>query len=118
MAGTGAPAHVKDTRPTEAGRQAGRSWLVDETYVKVERRWCYLYRASDSDGNLVETMLSKTRDMLAAIRCTLRWWNKEDHTLDTESPNVWIGYILFDTIWRPTYTCRGYRAPVAARAQG
>ena len=38
MAGTGAPAHVKDTRPTEAGRQAGRSWLVDETYVKVERR--------------------------------------------------------------------------------
>jgi len=24
MAGTGAPAHVKDTRPTEAGRQASR----------------------------------------------------------------------------------------------
>jgi transposase-like protein len=39
---------------------------VDETYVKVEGRWCYLYRAIDSDGNLVDTMLSPTRDMAAA----------------------------------------------------
>jgi len=48
---------------------------VDETYVKVEGRWCYLYRAIDSDGNLVETMLSKTRDMDAAKRffaCALK----------------------------------------------
>jgi len=48
---------------------------VDETYVKVEGRWCYLYRAIDSDGNLVETMLSKTRDMEAAKRffaCVLK----------------------------------------------
>jgi len=41
---------------------------VDETYVKVAGRWCSLYRAIDSDGNLVETMLSKTRDMDAAKR--------------------------------------------------
>ncbi len=46
--------------------KAGRKWHVDETYVKVAGRWCYLYRAIDSDGNLVETMLSKTRDMDAA----------------------------------------------------
>ncbi len=48
--------------------KAGRKWHVDETYVKVAGRWCYLYRAIDSDGNLVETMLSKTRDMDAAKR--------------------------------------------------
>jgi len=38
-------------------------------------RWHYLYRAIDSEGNLVETMLSKTRDMEAAKRffaCALR----------------------------------------------
>jgi transposase-like protein len=23
-------------------RKAGRSWYVDETYIKVDRRWCYL----------------------------------------------------------------------------
>jgi len=43
--------------------------------VKVAGRWCYLYRAIDADGNLVETMLSKTRDMDAAKRffaCALK----------------------------------------------
>jgi putative transposase len=48
--------------------QAGSSWYVDETYVRVKGRWCYLYRAIDWDGNLVDTMLSETRDMEAAKR--------------------------------------------------
>src|SRR4028118_461737 len=48
--------------------EAGRSWYVDETYVKVNGRWCYLYRAIDREGNLVDSMLSKTCDMLAAQR--------------------------------------------------
>ena len=30
--------------------QASRSWYIDETYVKVSGRWCYLYRAIDRDG--------------------------------------------------------------------
>jgi len=36
--------------------------------VKVDGRWCYLYRAIDADGNLVDSMLSETRDMDAAKR--------------------------------------------------
>src|SRR5438552_17774968 len=39
--------------------QAGSSWYVDETYVRVKGRWCYLYRAIDRDGNLLDTMLSE-----------------------------------------------------------
>jgi putative transposase len=35
--------------------QAGTSWYVDETYVKVHGKWCYLYRAIDRDGNLVDS---------------------------------------------------------------
>jgi transposase-like protein len=46
--------------------KASRRWHVDETYVKVEGRWCYLYRAIDSNGTLVDTRLSPTRDMDAA----------------------------------------------------
>jgi transposase-like protein len=46
-----------------AGR---RSWHVDETYLKVQGRWCYLYRAIDRNGDLVDTMLSEHRDMAAA----------------------------------------------------
>jgi transposase-like protein len=48
--------------------KAGRKWHADETYVKVDGRWCYLYRAIDADGNLVDSMLSETRDLEAAKR--------------------------------------------------
>src|SRR4051812_10812302 len=43
-----------------------RSWYVDETYVKVHGRWCYLYRAIDQHGSLVDVLLSEHRDMAAA----------------------------------------------------
>ena len=38
------------------------SWYLDETYVKVGGRWCYLYRAIDHDGDLIDSMLSERRD--------------------------------------------------------
>jgi transposase-like protein len=41
-------------------------WHCDETYIKVAAHWCYLYRAIDTDGTLVDTLLSPTRDMTAA----------------------------------------------------
>jgi putative transposase len=46
--------------------RVGRSWYVDETYIKVEGRWCYLYRAIDSSGALVDVLFSEHRDMRAA----------------------------------------------------
>lgn len=48
--------------------KAGRSWYTDETYVKVNGKWCYLYRAIDRDGNLVDSMLSEHRVMDSAKR--------------------------------------------------
>lgn len=48
--------------------KAGGTWHADETYVKVQGRWCYLYRAIDADGNLVDSLLSEHRDMDAAQR--------------------------------------------------
>jgi len=47
-------------------RGPGASWYVDETYLKLRGRWCYLYRAIDRDGNLIDAMLSEHRDMKAA----------------------------------------------------
>jgi putative transposase len=44
----------------------GKSWYVDETYIKVQGQWCYLYRAIDRDGTLVDVRLSDTRDLAAA----------------------------------------------------
>jgi putative transposase len=44
----------------------GQSWYVAETYVRVQGRWQYLYRAIDRDGHLVDVQLSPTRDLAAA----------------------------------------------------
>ena len=46
--------------------RATQKWHVDETYMKVNKKNVYLYRAIDSQGNLVDVRLSETRDMEAA----------------------------------------------------
>jgi transposase-like protein len=48
------------------GRGSGRSWRVDETYIKVRGEWVYLYRAVDKTGQTVDFRLSRTRDVAAA----------------------------------------------------
>lgn len=62
-----APLLADQIRRKRQGK-VGRRWYADETYIKVKGRWCYLYRAIDRDGNLVDSMLSATRDMAAAQR--------------------------------------------------
>jgi transposase-like protein len=57
-----APLLTEQLRPKRCG-QTGASWYVDETYIKVNGARFYLYRAIDRDGNLVDVMLSETRDM-------------------------------------------------------
>src|SRR4051812_9775460 len=47
-------------------QRVGRSWRADETYVKVQGGWMYLYRAVDERGRTVESYLSRTRDIAAA----------------------------------------------------
>ncbi len=41
---------------------------MDETSIKVQKQWMYLYRAVDSHGNTLEFLLSPTRDAEAAKR--------------------------------------------------
>jgi transposase-like protein len=44
----------------------GRSWRADETYIKVNGGWMFLYRAVDKQGRTVGSYLSRTRDQAAA----------------------------------------------------
>ena len=59
------PSLIDSLRRRRKGR-IGRSWYIDETYITVSGRWCYLYRAIDRSGALVDVRLSETRDMAAA----------------------------------------------------
>lgn len=47
-------------------RTVGNSWRMDETYIKVNGKWVYLYRAIDSCGDTIEFLLRKHRDAAAA----------------------------------------------------
>jgi transposase-like protein len=49
-------------------RPVGRSWKMDETYVKVRGQWKYLYRAVDKAGKTVDFLLRAHRDKAAARR--------------------------------------------------
>src|ERR1700731_780324 len=49
-------------------RPVGKSWRVDETYIKVKGQWKYLYRAVDKDGNTIDFLLRAHRDKAAARR--------------------------------------------------
>ncbi|WP_429500068.1 IS6 family transposase [Robbsia andropogonis] len=47
-------------------RTVGRSWRMDETYVRIGGEWRYLYRAVDKAGNTVDFLLRARRDKAAA----------------------------------------------------
>jgi transposase, IS6 family len=49
-------------------KPTNKSWRVEETYIRVKGRWCYLYRAIDSTGATIDFLLSALRDADAAKR--------------------------------------------------
>jgi len=63
------------------------SWRVDETYIKIKGVWKYLYRAVDSQGNMLDFMLSAKRDGKAAARF-FRKVLKAQHTQTPRGINV------------------------------
>jgi transposase-like protein len=49
-------------------RPVGKSWRMDETYIKVRGQWKYLYRAVDKAGDTVDFLFRARRDKVAARR--------------------------------------------------
>jgi transposase-like protein len=70
----------------------GKSWRVDETYVKVRGAWKYLYRAVDKAGNTVDFLLRAKRDKEAARRYFEKAINQngapETVTIDKSGANL------------------------------
>ncbi len=57
-----------DKRTRRYLKPTNDSWRVDETYIKVNGKWKYLYRAVDTEGNTLDFMLSARRNKKAAKR--------------------------------------------------
>jgi transposase, IS6 family len=57
-----------DRRCQPSLRATNDSYRVDETYIKIKKKWHDLYRAVDSTGATIDFMLSATRDAQAAER--------------------------------------------------
>jgi len=76
-----APLLTEQLRAKRKGK-AGPKWHADETYIKVHGAWCYLYRAIDADGNLIDSMLSERRDMEARVpACGCRFFARSLETV-------------------------------------
>ena len=66
---------------------AGTRWHTDETYRKVDGRWCSRYRAIDREGILVATLLREKRDMASAQRCFVQALETAVHTPAQVTPD-------------------------------
>jgi putative transposase len=73
-------------------RPVGKSWRMDETYIKVRGCWKYLYRAVDRDGATVDFLLTARRDEAAARRFLERAINRHGEpdkiTIDKSGANT------------------------------
>ncbi|MBL4707040.1 MAG: IS6 family transposase [Flavobacteriales bacterium] len=47
-------------------RPVGSSWRMDETYIRLNGKWVYLYRAVDKYGDTIDFLLRAKRDKVAA----------------------------------------------------
>ena len=65
---------------------------MDETYIKVNGAWVYLYRAVDSLGNTIEFLLRKHRDTAAAKAFFRRAFKYNGHpdkvTIEKSGSNI------------------------------
>ena len=55
-----------DRRVRQRKKPVNGSWRMDETYIKLNGKWVYLYRAVDKEGNTIDFLLRAKRDATAA----------------------------------------------------
>ena len=51
-------------------KSVSKSWLMDETYIKVKGEWMYIYRAVDKECNTINFLLTKKRNKYVRLNPT------------------------------------------------
>ena len=66
-------------------RRSSLDWHVDETYIRVGGKWRYLWRAVDTNGQLIDFRLTERRDARAEKPFCARRLNVSDCTAPSRS---------------------------------
>src|SRR6266542_4298544 len=91
----------------------GDWWFVDETYVKVNGAWRYVYRAVDQHGQVIDVLLSAHRDAKAARRFfarAVRTLKVTPSEVVTDAAPVYPGVLdeLVPAAWHHVQQCNDY----------
>ena len=69
-------AEIRKRRVTNMRRFPQWRWHLDEVFVKVNGKLCYLWRAVDHEGEVLETLVTAKRDKAAALKFLRRIMRK------------------------------------------
>src|SRR5450631_3258670 len=73
------PMFAAEIRRTRMARMRGYRqwrWHLDEVFVKINGRLCYLWRAVDHEGEVLESVVTAKRDKAAAVKFLKRIMKK------------------------------------------
>jgi len=82
------PLFADAARPCRHAAGVCDRWWVDETYLKVGGRWCYLYRAIDQFGQVIDVLTSRKRDAAAARRFFARALQRVPRPVEVTTDNA------------------------------
>jgi IS6 family transposase len=96
-------------------KPTNKSWRVDETYIRIQGRWCYLYRAIDSTGATIDFLLSALRDAAAAKRLFRQALSDSSHpqprVINTDQARLY-GAAIAAVKAEGTLRCRCWHRPI------
>ena len=96
-------------RPRPDGR-----WHLDEVFVSINGRQLYVWRAVDSEGEVLDILVQPRRDRKAAIKLMRRLLKKQGFT----PANVVTDKLSSYSSARASLVLRGVTTQVAARITG
>ena len=69
-------AEIRKNRVARLRRFPQWCWHLDEVFVKINGKLCYLWRAVDHEGEVLETVVTAKRDKAAALKLLKRIMKK------------------------------------------
>ncbi|NGQ32555.1 IS6 family transposase, partial [Staphylococcus aureus] len=83
-------------------------WHIDETYIKIKGRWCYLYRAIDADGHTLDIWLRKKRDHQSAyafIKRLIKQFGKPQMIITDQAPSTKVAMTKIAKVFKLNPYC-------------